>query len=177
MAICQHEYGKFDARQELLDDHFGRRLAKFAGEHLFEFVAGYLEIALDDNAFACGGAVGFEDVWRLQGFEEVNGLVVSVAIESLITRRRDVVAHHKLFCEILAAFELCAVLGGAADEGRIVHCAECVGESVDERHFGAYYHEVNFKISNSLFNALKIRYLNIQILSDVRDSGVARRGV
>ena len=113
-AVAEGEEGELFAGEELFEDDLGLLGAEqSAGEHLGGCLFGFEVGVADDDALACGEAVGFDD----DGDGEAAELFADLFERGAegVGRSGDVVALHEFFGEGLAGLELRGVLGGAED--------------------------------------------------------------
>ena len=106
----------------------------------------------DDDAFACGEAVGFDDDGDGEAAELFADLIEGGA--DGVGGGGDVVALHEFFGEGLAGFELRGGLGGAEDAEAAL--SELVDEAEGEREFRADDGECGLLCSTTLTTAARL---------------------
>ena len=132
-AVGEDKDGAFNTAEELLDDYARRSLTEHTAQHLAQLLLGLLQGGQDEHALAGTESVGFQDIGRLQGLEELNAFLHTGAVEGLVGSRGDAVALHESFGEVLAAFELSTGLRGT-DDGNVTQLGIVAEEVVDALH-------------------------------------------
>ena len=145
--------------------------AKHVGDDLFSL----RKVFCDDDPFACGQTVGFQDVGRLGAFQVSKGGVEFFTIESTISRGGNVVTLHECLGERLASFQLCALTSGTDDDQfRMLPTVEqVVHKSSNKRGFRPHNNHLDAVFLDGTRDRVVVAYIQLQVCGYVRRSSVA----
>ena len=178
-AVCHHEYGTFDAAEELFNDYRGAGIAEHAVQHFLQLFLSFFQCGENQHALACTQSVGLQYVRRFEGSEEVESLLQVVGGDALVAGSGDVVAHHEAFGKFLATFQ-CSTFGGGADDvdmagGRVF--LEAVEDALYQRVFGTHNNHVDFFLKGKGLECGKVCRLQVHILACFACTCIAGRNI
>ena len=175
LAVGEGQEGCLLAFHEFFDDDAAAGFAEGGIVHdLVDGIEGFFEGHGDDDAFASGEAVGFDDDWGAL-FLDVGAGFVGVG-EDFVLGGRDAVLLHEILGEGLGAFDLGGELARA--EGFDAGGVHGVDDAVRQRDFGADDDEVDGFVLGELDEGFVIADVDASdALGDVGHAGIAGDGV
>ena len=178
-AVCYSEHAELLAFQKFFDDHLPACIAEcLATQHFFKRLDGILLGRSDDDAFACGEPVGFQDVWWLEFIQRGNGLVELGVIKACVTRRWDVVSLHECLRKFLAPFEHGPLFFGPHDQDvGLGRSLKVVGNAGDQWRFCAHHQQTDFMAPDVPLDGRKIHGIQIGSFPQRFHAAVARSNV
>ena len=176
LAIGQDEYAALNATHEFLDDHTTGGIAEHTAQHLFQFLLRLVKSGEDQHTFSGTKTVRLQHIGWLERFQEGQTFLHVLAIESLIACGGDMVTHHKVFGEVLRAFQHGTSLRGA-DDGDILRADISLQLIVDALYqwvFRTNHHHVDAFLDAECLDGLEVVGLHGYVLAAVARSGITR---
>ena len=177
IAIRHSEHGHFHPLQEFFDDHLLSGSSEgLPANHVLDGLFGLRVVLGHDDALPGRQATGLDHIRRLHRLQEGDRVADLSLAERAILRGGNAVALHELLGELLAAFQLCALLAGP-NEGHVLEAfgfGKMVDDAFGQRGFRSDDHHVDGLFADEGLHPGEVHGVEVDILSERRRAGIAR---